>query len=155
LAGLDVFVGFGIASRLPRERQSPEPPERIAGTPAYMAPEQSGRMNGADQSRRFRETNAPPRKSISALWSGHDEPLHLVHTLRAVCHRSRRRVGARRHLSALPTRPAAGTTVAWRQFSADFSKLQQENDSRNKVKSLHRLLSHCVIAFAGELPRSV
>jgi serine/threonine protein kinase len=63
------LTGFGIAARRPRERQSPEPPERIAGTPAYMAPEQSGRMNGADQSRRFRETNAPPRKSISALWS--------------------------------------------------------------------------------------
>jgi PAS domain S-box-containing protein len=39
------LVGFGIASRLPRERQSPEPPEFIAGTLAYMAPEQTGRMN--------------------------------------------------------------------------------------------------------------
>ena len=39
------LMGFGIASRLPRERQSPEPPECIAGTLAYMAPEQTGRMN--------------------------------------------------------------------------------------------------------------
>ena len=39
------LTGFGIASRLPRERQSPEPPEVIAGTLAYMAPEQTGRMN--------------------------------------------------------------------------------------------------------------
>jgi PAS domain S-box-containing protein len=39
------LMGFGIASRLPRERQSPEPPEFIAGTLAYMAPEQTGRMN--------------------------------------------------------------------------------------------------------------
>jgi len=39
------FTGFGIASRLPRERQSPEPPDVIAGTLAYMAPEQTGRMN--------------------------------------------------------------------------------------------------------------
>jgi predicted ATPase len=39
------LTGFGIASRLPRERQSPEPPEFIAGTLAYMAPEQTGRMN--------------------------------------------------------------------------------------------------------------
>ncbi len=37
--------GFGIASRLPRERRSPEPPEVIAGTLAYMAPEQTGWMN--------------------------------------------------------------------------------------------------------------
>jgi hypothetical protein len=39
------LTGFGIASRLPRERQGPEPPETIAGTLAYMAPEQTGRMN--------------------------------------------------------------------------------------------------------------
>src|SRR4051812_41771762 len=39
------LTGFGIASRLSRERQAPEPPETIAGTLAYMAPEQTGRMN--------------------------------------------------------------------------------------------------------------
>jgi len=39
------LMGFGIASRLPRQRQAPEPPEIIAGTLAYMAPEQTGRMN--------------------------------------------------------------------------------------------------------------
>jgi serine/threonine protein kinase len=43
--------GFGLASRLPRERQSPEPPESIAGTLAYMAPEQTGRMNRSIDSR--------------------------------------------------------------------------------------------------------
>lgn len=45
------LVGFGIASRLPRERQSPDPPELIAGTLAYMAPEQTGRMNRSVDSR--------------------------------------------------------------------------------------------------------
>jgi PAS domain S-box-containing protein len=39
------LTGFGIASRLPRERQAPQPPEIIAGTLAYMAPEQTGRMD--------------------------------------------------------------------------------------------------------------
>src|SRR5215813_972182 len=43
--------GFGIASRLPRERQRAEPPEFIAGTLAYMAPEQTGRMNRSIDSR--------------------------------------------------------------------------------------------------------
>ena len=43
--------GFGIATRLPRERQSAEPPEFIAGTLAYMAPEQTGRMNRSIDSR--------------------------------------------------------------------------------------------------------
>src|SRR5882724_10642010 len=45
------LMGFGVASRLPRERQSPEPPEFIAGTLAYMAPEQTGRMNRSMDSR--------------------------------------------------------------------------------------------------------
>lgn len=45
------LTGFGIASRLPRERQSPDPPEYIAGTLAYMAPEQTGRMNRSIDSR--------------------------------------------------------------------------------------------------------
>src|SRR5258708_32860923 len=36
------LTGFGIASRLPRERQAPPPPEVIAGTLAYMAPAQTG-----------------------------------------------------------------------------------------------------------------
>src|ERR1700726_3275341 len=39
------LTGFGIASRLPREHQALAPPEAIAGTLAYMAPEQTGRMN--------------------------------------------------------------------------------------------------------------
>src|SRR5260370_11502529 len=43
-AGNAWLTGFGIASHLLRERQSPVPPEIIAGTLAYMAPEQTGRM---------------------------------------------------------------------------------------------------------------
>jgi serine/threonine protein kinase len=45
------LTGFGIASRVPRERQAPGPPETIAGTLAYMAPEQTGRMNRSIDSR--------------------------------------------------------------------------------------------------------
>jgi PAS domain S-box-containing protein len=45
------LTGFGIASRVPRERQPPEPPHFIAGTLAYMAPEQTGRMNRSVDSR--------------------------------------------------------------------------------------------------------
>src|SRR5262245_1155524 len=39
------LTGFGLASRLHRERQPLAPPEVITGTLAYMAPEQTGRMN--------------------------------------------------------------------------------------------------------------
>src|SRR6202158_2991796 len=45
------LTGFGIASRLPREHQAPAPPEVIAGTLAYMAPGQTGRMNRSVDSR--------------------------------------------------------------------------------------------------------
>src|SRR5215470_8890402 len=45
------LTGFGIASRFARERQSPHPPEMIAGTLAYMAPEQTGRVNRSIDSR--------------------------------------------------------------------------------------------------------
>jgi PAS domain S-box-containing protein len=45
------LTGFGIATRLTRERQAVEPPEFIAGTLAYMAPEQTGRMNRSIDSR--------------------------------------------------------------------------------------------------------
>ncbi|RZT36894.1 trifunctional serine/threonine-protein kinase/ATP-binding protein/sensor histidine kinase [Cupriavidus agavae] len=45
------LTGFGLASLLRRERQAPEPPETIAGTLAYMAPEQTGRMNRSTDSR--------------------------------------------------------------------------------------------------------
>jgi PAS domain S-box-containing protein len=45
------LTGFGIASRLTRERQSVQPPEFIGGTLAYMAPEQTGRMNRSIDSR--------------------------------------------------------------------------------------------------------
>src|SRR5215813_1686000 len=48
----DVWLtGFRIASRSHRERQALEPPETIAGTLAYMAPEQTGRMNRSTDSR--------------------------------------------------------------------------------------------------------
>lgn len=50
-AGQVRLTGLGLASRLPRERQAPTPPEFIAGTLAYMAPEQTGRMNRSMDSR--------------------------------------------------------------------------------------------------------
>src|ERR1700722_9382710 len=45
------LTGFGVATRVPREHQRPEPPEFIAGTLSHMAPEQTGRMNRSIDSR--------------------------------------------------------------------------------------------------------
>ncbi len=41
------LTDFGLASRLPREHQPPQPPRLIEGSLAYMSPEQTGRMNRA------------------------------------------------------------------------------------------------------------
>jgi PAS domain S-box-containing protein len=43
--GAVALTGFGVACRSTRERQEPGPTEALAGTLAYMAPEQTGRMN--------------------------------------------------------------------------------------------------------------
>jgi len=45
------LTGFGMATRLPRVHAAPAAPEAIAGTLAYMAPEQTGRMNRSVDSR--------------------------------------------------------------------------------------------------------
>ena len=45
------LTGFGLASRSSREHQNPDAAEVIAGTLAYMAPEQTGRMNRSIDSR--------------------------------------------------------------------------------------------------------
>jgi serine/threonine protein kinase len=39
------LTGFGIACRMSPEHTAAAPPQMIAGTLAYMAPEQTGRMN--------------------------------------------------------------------------------------------------------------
>ena len=45
------LTGFGVASKRSRARQAPDASGEIAGTLAYMAPEQTGRMNRAVDTR--------------------------------------------------------------------------------------------------------
>ena len=52
------LTGFGFASRLTRERQSPHPPETIAGTLAYMAPAVSNVISFIGRPSRARLTPA-------------------------------------------------------------------------------------------------
>jgi len=63
------LTGFGVASRLPRERPAPQPPDVIAGTLAYMAPEQTGRMNRSVDS----------RSDLYALGVTRDVTVHPLH----------------------------------------------------------------------------
>src|SRR6202522_2865268 len=81
------LTGFGIASRLPRERQVPVPPETISGTLAYMAPEQTGFMKSSVDSRSdfYSVRVALCRLLTRALPFAPADPLGWVH-----CHIARR-----------------------------------------------------------------
>src|SRR3981189_1100318 len=91
--------GFGFASRVPREHQPPAPPQVIAGTLAYMAPEQTGRMNRSVDSRSdlyalgvtFYEMLAGPLPFTAA------DPMEWVH-----CHIARRAVPANERVAGVP-----------------------------------------------------
>jgi predicted ATPase/signal transduction histidine kinase/GAF domain-containing protein len=93
------LMGFGIASRSRREHQDAAPPEVIAGTLAYMAPEQTGRMNRSIDSRSdlyalgatFYEmlTGAPPFTA--------GDPMELMHA-----HIARQAVPPHQRLATVP-----------------------------------------------------
>ena len=93
------LTGFGIASRLPRERQAPAPPEFIAGTLAYMAPEQTGRMNRSVDSRSdlYALGVTLYQMLTGALPFNASDPLEWVH-----CHIARRPVAPNDLLERLP-----------------------------------------------------
>jgi PAS domain S-box-containing protein len=93
------LTGFGIASRLPRERQAPEPPEFIAGTLPYMAPEQTGRINRSIDTRSdlYALGVTLYQALTGALPFTAADPLEWVH-----CHIARKPAPPSERLEALP-----------------------------------------------------
>src|SRR5215813_5383194 len=93
------LMGFGIASRLPRERQAAAPPEFIAGTLPYMAPEQTGRMNRSIDSRSDLYALGVTLYQIltGSLPFTASDPMELVH-----CHIARQPVPPGERLKGIP-----------------------------------------------------
>ncbi|WFU84399.1 AAA family ATPase [Bradyrhizobium sp. CIAT3101] len=94
------LTGFGIASRLRRERQVIQPPETIAGTLAYMAPEQTGWMNRSIDSRSDLYALGVTLYELltgSLPFAGSD-PMDWVH-----CHIARKPMSATDRLGSVPS----------------------------------------------------
>jgi PAS domain S-box-containing protein len=129
------LTGFGIASRLPRERQAPAPPESIAGTLAYMAPEQTGRMNRSIDARSDLYalgitlyqmlTGSPPFTAA--------DPMEWVH-----CHIARKPVPPSERLATVPV--AVSNLV--------LKLLAKTAEERYQTAAgLERDLRHCLAAW--------
>src|ERR1700692_4638638 len=98
------LTGFGIASRLPRERQAPAPPESIAGTLAYMAPAPTGRMNRSIDARRglYALGVTLYQMLTGSLPFTAAEPMEWVH-----CHIARKPVPPTERLETVPAAVSA------------------------------------------------
>src|SRR6185295_12287195 len=93
------LTGFAIASRLPREHRVSEPPEVIAGTLAYMAPEQTGRMNRSVDSRSDLYALGVTFYELltGALPFSASEPMEWIH-----CHIARKPVPPEERVAGIP-----------------------------------------------------
>jgi PAS domain S-box-containing protein len=129
------LTGFGIASRLPRERQSPEPPELVAGTLAYMAPEQTGRMNRSIDSRSDLYSLGVTLYEMltGALPFMASDPMEWVHC----------------HIARQPVPPAERSKGVPLPVSAIVSKLlaKTAEDRYQTAAGLERDLQRCLAAW--------
>ena len=107
------LTGFGIASRLIREWQTPELPPVIAGTLPYMAPEQTGRMNRSIDSRSdlYALGITLYEMLTGVLPFTASDPMEWIH-----CHIARQPVPVNERVDGIPT-----------AISAIVSKLMSKN----------------------------
>jgi PAS domain S-box-containing protein len=131
------LTGFGVATRAPRERQPPEPPEFIAGTLAYMAPEQTGRMNRSIDTRSDLYALGVTfyRMLTGALPFSAADPLEWVH-----CHVARKPASPAERLTTIP---AAVSEIIMRLLAKDADERYQttsglEHDLRRCLSEWRR-----------------
>ena len=107
------LTGFGIASRLARHTRGVEPPESIVGTLAYMAPEQTGRMNRSVDSRSDLYSYGVTLYEMltGALPFADDDPMEVVYS----------------HVARVPIPPARRVPKVPEAVSAIVTKLLAKN----------------------------
>jgi predicted ATPase/signal transduction histidine kinase/GAF domain-containing protein len=129
------LTGFGIASRLPRERQAPAPPEGIAGSLAYIAPEQTGRMNRSIDARSDLYSLGVTLYEMltGVLPFTASDPMEWIHC----------------HIARLPIPPADRSTAVTAQLSAIVMKLLAKNaeDRYQTASGLEADLQRCLKAW--------
>ena len=132
------LTGFGIASRLLRERQPPAPPEVIAGTLAYMAPEQTGRMNRSIDARSdlYALGGTFYQMLTGTLPFAASDPLEWVH-----CHIARKPAPPNERLEGLPG-----------PISQIIMKLlaKTAEERYQTAAGVERDLRHCLNEWEGE-----
>src|SRR6202043_2883268 len=136
------LTGFGIASRLPRERQAAAPPESTAGTLAYMAPEQTGRMNRSIDARSdlYALGVTLYQMVTGSLPFTAAEPMEWVH-----CHIARKPVPPSERLDTVP---AAVSALILKLLAKTAEERYQT------AAGLGRDLRRCLAAWEGQ-PRIV
>jgi predicted ATPase/signal transduction histidine kinase len=137
-AGNVWLTGFGIASQLPRERQEPAPPEIIAGTLAYMAPEQTGRMNRSIDTRSDLYSLGVTLYQMltGTLPFTAADPMEWVH-----CHIARKPVPPSERLKTVPAAVSALTLKL-------LAKTAEER--YQTAAGLERDLRHCLAAWEAQ-----
>src|SRR5580692_2979787 len=132
------LTGFGIASRLPRERQAPAPPESIAGTLAYMAPEQTGRMNRSIDARSdlYAFGVTLYQMLTGSLPFAAADPMEWVH-----CHIARKPVPPSERLATVP---AALSDLVLKLLAKTAEERYQT------AAGLERDLRHCLAAWEAQ-----
>jgi serine/threonine protein kinase len=98
------LTGFGIASRLMSDQQLPEQAQVITGTLAYMAPEQTGRMNRPVDTRSDLYALGVTfyEMLVGALPFAANDPLEWVH-----CHVARQPITPKGRVSTVPAQISA------------------------------------------------